>query len=234
LGNIGAENAFASNVCKRSSAVVVSVDYRLGPEHPYPAAVEDAESSLLWLCQAGVNELNIDLNRLAVGGSSSGGNLAAVLTHKAALLEPPIAIMFQLLIVPVIDNTAQLNGHPHASWLENQYAASLTPAKMMWFRKNYLPNHTDWDRWEASPLLVPKEWFKKVPRAWIAVCELDILRDEGLAYAERLREAGVDVEVKIYQRAPHPIMAMDGVLAIGRTLITDACECLSKVFASSR
>jgi acetyl esterase/lipase len=205
---------------------VVSVDYRLGPENPYPAAVVDAELALKWLYQQGSEDLGVDLTRLAVGGSSrfvsllytlngdsnptSGGNLAAIVTHQAAMMTPPIPIMFQLLIVPVTDNTAQLSGHPHASWLENQHAASLTPAKMMWFRNNYLPNSADWSKWDASPLLVPEEWFKRVPKAWIAVCELDVLRDEGLAYANSLRKAGVEVEVKNYQRAPHPIMAMDG------------------------
>jgi acetyl esterase/lipase len=142
--------------------------------------------------------------------TSSGGNLAATLTYKAVQFDPPIPIVFQLLIVPVTDNTAQLTGEPHRSWLENQHAASLTPAKMMWFRNNYLPNRDDWSKWEASPLLVPVEWFKRVPKAWIAVCDLDILRDEGLAYARHLESAGVEVEVKNYQRAPHPIMAMDG------------------------
>lgn len=137
--------------------------------------------------------------------------MAAVLTHKAALLLPRARIMFQLLIVPVTDNTAQLTGHPHTSWLENEHAASLTPAKMMWFRRNYLPNAEDWDKWDASPLLSTSHSFRGLPKAWIAVCDLDILRDEGLAYAERLREAGVDVEVVNYKRAPHPIMAMDGM-----------------------
>jgi acetyl esterase/lipase len=81
---------------------------------------------------------------------------------------------------------------------------------MMWFRKNYLPNSEDWKAWEASPLLAPDELFSKAPRAWIAVCELDVLRDEGLAFGEKLKKAGIAVETRVCKAAPHPIMAMDG------------------------
>lgn len=81
---------------------------------------------------------------------------------------------------------------------------------MLWFRNNYTPNEKDWTKWDNSPIFAPEESFKKAPPAWIGVAELDILRDEGLAYADKLRNAGVNVEVKIYKGAPHPIMAMDG------------------------
>lgn len=82
---------------------------------------------------------------------------------------------------------------------------------MMWFRNNYLPNQADWTKWDASPIFAPKELLEKTPRAWIAVCECDILKEEGEKYGEKLREAGVDVEVRVYEGAPHPIMAMDGM-----------------------
>jgi len=164
------------------------------------------------------------VTRLGVAGSSSGGNLAAILTHKASAYNPPIPLLYQLLIVPVTDNTADVSGKPHMSWKENEHAASLTPAKMMWFRNNYLPNSADWTEWDASPLFASEESFAKAPRAWIAVCDLDVLRDEGIAYADKLRKAGVSVEVSVRSKAPHPIMAMDGVLASGRALVSDACE----------
>lgn len=142
----------------------------------------------------------------------SGGNLAAIVTHKAAQLSPPISLLFQLLVVPVTDNTASETGVPHASWLENANTPALTPAKMMWFRRNYSPNEEDWSKWDSSPLLAPEEWFKKCPPAWICVAERDVLRDEGIAYGEKLKKAGVEVEIKVYKGAPHPIMAQDGVL----------------------
>jgi acetyl esterase/lipase len=116
----------------------------------------------------------------------------------------------QLLIVPVTDNTASISGKPHASWLENIQTPWLSPARMMWFRDNYLPNQEDRVKWESSPLFAPRDLVAKTPKAWIGLAELDILRDEGLAYAERLKNAGVEVEVKVYPASPHPIMAMDG------------------------
>ena len=88
-------------------------------------------------------------------------------------------------MVPVTDNTATVSG-PHASWKENENTVSLTPARMLWFRKNYTPNPEDWKKWDNSPLFAPDESFKKVPEAWIGVAELDILRDEGIAYAEKM------------------------------------------------
>ena len=78
------------------------------------------------------------------------------------------------------------------------------------FKNNYLPNPEDWTKWDASPIFASEEMLKGLPPAHIAVCELDILCDEGLAYAEKLRKAGVSVEVKVYKGAPHPILAMDG------------------------
>ncbi|KAI0076067.1 lipase/ esterase [Panus rudis PR-1116 ss-1] len=231
LGNIDTENAFSSNACKRADCVVVSVDYRLGPEDPYPAAVEDAEEALKWVYHEGKERLNINPNKIAVGGSSSGGNLAAIVTHKAALLNIPL--VFQVLIVPVVDNTASPSGEPYASWRDLANTPALPPEKMMWFRTHYSPNEADWKKWDSSPIFAPDETFKKVPDAWVGVAELDILRDEGLAYAEKLKKFGHQVEIKIYKRAPHPIMAQDGVLQVGRQLVTDAVSALAKAFGNT-
>ncbi|KAL4243659.1 AB hydrolase superfamily protein [Abortiporus biennis] len=228
LGTIDSENSFSTNMCKRANCVVVSVDYRLGPENKYPAAVEDTEDALYWVFNKGKEEIGININKIAVGGSSSGGNLAAIATHKAALANPPISLVFQLLVVPVTDNTASTSGEPHKSWLENANTPALTPARMLWFRENYTPNKEDWTKWDNSPIFAPEELFKKSPPAWIGVAELDILRDEGLAYGEKLKNAGVPVEVKVYKGAPHPIMAQD----VGRQLVTDAVEALGKAFGT--
>lgn len=140
----------------------------------------------------------------------SGGNLAAVLAHKAAQSEPPIPLVLQLLLVPVTDNTATTSGVPYKSWAENENTVQLTPGRMLWFRDNYLPNEKDRTAWESSPIFAPDEWFKKLPKAWVAVMELDVLRDEGIEYAKKMQAAGVEAEIKLYEGAPHPIMAMDG------------------------
>ncbi|KAI9444773.1 alpha/beta hydrolase fold-domain-containing protein [Lactarius indigo] len=233
LGNINSENAFCTNMCKGAECVVVSVDYRLAPENPYPEAVEDAIEALQWVWVQGASTLGTDTKRIAVGGASSGGNLAAVLTHKAAQLYPPIPLIFQLLIVPVTDNTASASGVPHASWRENRHTPWLSPARMLWFRRQYLPQESTWARWDASPLLAQDEMFRRVPRAWIAVMELDILRDEGISYGKKLLKAGVPAEIKTYRAAPHPIMAMDGtVLRIGKQLVSDAAAALAQAFGT--
>ena len=130
-------------------------------------------------------------------------------------MDPPLPnpLVFQLLVVPVVDNAASVNG-PYLSWKENMNTPALTPEKMIWFKNNYSPNAGDWTKWDNSPIMAPNELFAKSPDAWIAVCELDILRDEGLAYADKLRKAGKKVDVRIYERSPHPIMAMDGELVM--------------------
>jgi acetyl esterase/lipase len=231
LGSINTENAFATNLCSRSKVVVFSVDYRLAPENPYPAAVHDAWDALLWVHTNGAKELGVDISRIAIGGSSSGGNLASIIAHKAVQASPPISLIFQMLIVPVIDNTASPDSSPdnqYPSWVENKYTPSLVPEKMLWFRKQYLPNEADRTKWDASPIFAPEDSFKKVPNAWIGVCELDLLRDEGIRYGEVLRKFGKEVEIKVYEKSPHPIMANDKYVSKGRQLISDACEALSK------
>lgn len=121
-------------------------------------------------------------------------------------------------VVPVVDNTADING-PYASWRENANTVSLLPEKMLWYRNNYSPNKADWTNWDNSPIFAPEEAFRKAINAWIAVAELDILRDEGIAYGEKLRKGGAEVDIKVYKGAPHPIMAMDGTLSNQQRLI---------------
>ncbi|TFY58854.1 hypothetical protein EVJ58_g6158 [Rhodofomes roseus] len=210
LGTIATGNAFAANACKRAKGVVVSVNYRLAPENPYPAAVEDSVEALHWVYKHGKSRLNADVAKIAVGGSSSGGNLAAVLALEAAQAEPPIPLVLQLLIVPVIDNTASPSGVPFESWAENKNTVQLTPARMLWFRDQYLPNQADRAAWRSSPIFAPDEVFSRLPKACVMVMELDILRDEGVVYAEKMKRAGVEVEVKLYKAAPHPIISLDG------------------------
>jgi acetyl esterase/lipase len=141
----------------------------------------------------------------------SGGNLAAIVAHKASGLDPPLPypLVFQLLVVPVVDNTATVAG-PYPSWKELENTAALTPEKMLWFRNNYHKNSDDCIRWDSSPIFAPEASFSTVPDAWIGVCELDILRDEGIAYSKKMKDAGKKVEVRVYEGSPHPIMAMDG------------------------
>lgn len=111
-----------------------------------------------------------------------------------------------MLVVPVTDNTASVSNY----WRKNQHTPWLSPERMLWFRANYLPNEQDLTKWDASPIFAPKDLLRKVPKAWIGVAGMDILAEEGIEYGNKLREQGVEVEIQVYEGAPHPIMAMDG------------------------
>lgn len=191
--------------------------------------MHDSWEALRWLKSDGARLLNLDLTKVAVGGSSAGGNLAAILTHK--VLEEPEAvpsICFHVLVVPVTDNTA--SAETQASYRENENTAALPAVKMLWYRKHYLPDPKTWSHPEASPLLYPAENFSRLPPAFIGVAELDVLRSEGEAYAVKLEKAGVKVQLKTYAGGCHPIMAMDAVLTIGRKLVTDMTYALKQAF----
>lgn len=198
---------------------------RLAPEHIWPAAVHDCWEVLLWLKREGKDVLNVDIGRFAIGGSSAGGNLAAVMTHRA-LAQPDVVprISFQILIVPVCDNTAWTDTHD--SYKENENTAALPASKMLWYRLHYLPDRNSWMDPEASPAFYPDSNFATLPSAFVAVAQLDVLRSEGELYADRLAENGVATTLKIYPGMPHPFMAMDGVLTQGKKVVADMVSAL--------
>ncbi|GLA28644.1 hypothetical protein M752DRAFT_257783 [Aspergillus phoenicis ATCC 13157] len=227
LGNIDTENPVCSNLCVRGRCVVVTVDYRLAPEHPWPAAVHDCWEALLWLTSEGPSQLPIDISKIATGGSSAGGNLACIITQKALTLSPPVHFKAQLLSVPVTDNTASVETN-HA-YREYEHTPALPAAKMLWYRNHYLPNQADWDNPEASPLFWTGDW-SALPRALVMVGELDVLRTEGEQYSEKLKKAGVQVDLQVMKGMPHPFLAMDAVLKEGKRSITLMCDLLTEVF----
>ncbi|KAJ5950090.1 hypothetical protein N7454_001674 [Penicillium verhagenii] len=225
LGTIDTENTVCTNICVRSNCVVVTVDYRLAPEHPWPAAVHDSWEAFQWLVSDGVSALNINTSRMAVGGSSAGGNLAAIVSQKALELSPPVYFKSQVLSVPVTDNTAMVaSNRTYASY---EHTAALPAEKMLWYRKHYLPEEKDWAHPEASPLFYQGDW-SQLPPALILVAELDVLRAEGEQYGEKLRAAGVAVDIQVMAGMPHPFLAMDGVLKEGKRAITLMCDTLRK------
>ena len=173
-------------LASRSQAVVFSVAYRRGPEHPYPAAVEDAYAATVWVAAAG-RARGVDPARLAVAGDSAGGNLATVVTLLCRDRRGP-AVRFQALAYPVTDHW--LAGR--ASYQQYAEGYTLTREFMKWAFENYLPDGFD----RADPYLFPLRAadLSGLPAALIVTAEFDPLRDEGRAYAERLRAAGVAVE----------------------------------------
>lgn len=216
-------------MCARAGFVVISVDYRLAPESPWPAAVHDSWEALLWTTsELGISRLGLNPSKLAIGGSSAGGNLAAIMCHKSASLPKPLPILTQLLIVPVTDNTASTS--TNKTYLSNKFTAALPAEKMLWYRRHYLPNEEDWANPEASPLFYTGGWEKQ-PKALILVGELDVLRDEGEQYGKKLEEVGVQVHLEIMKGMPHPFLAMDGTLTAGKQAITYMVEALKDALA---
>ncbi|KAI9640604.1 hypothetical protein NHQ30_010903 [Ciborinia camelliae] len=174
----------------------------LAPENPYPTAPNDCQAALLSILHHPTyHSLPINPSLIALSGSSAGGNIAAVLSHRLSTLPTPIPISLQLLIVPVMDNSASAKAYP--SWAENEFSPALPAEKMMWFRYHYLPNEENWEDVDASPLLNTISWGKQ-PRTLVVVGELDVLRDEGVAYAEKVSRAGVQCRLEVMAGMPHP------------------------------
>lgn len=146
------------------------------------------------------------------------------MTHRALFYnlsnsKTRISILKQILVVPVLDNTALPSNN--WSWSEFEFAPALSASKMLWFRGHYLPDQKEWSNPEASPLLQKHDRWGELPPAVIIVGELDVLRAEGESYAKKLTEAGVkDVELHVMERQPHPFLAMDAALEAGRKAIT--------------
>lgn len=205
------------NLCRRlanrSGCMVISVDYRLAPESPFPGPVEDACAALRWV-HAQSASLGIDPNRLAVAGDSAGGNLAAacaLLSRDPALELPRLA--HQLLFYPVMDAACDT-----ASF--DTYASGylLSRNLMQWYWKQYLPNPSDAADMRACP--VRADSFTGLPAATVITAEYDPLRDEGMRYVECLRQAGVAVEHKCWDGVFHGFASMTGLM----TAADDALE----------
>lgn len=193
IGDLDTADATARHLCAGADAVVVSVDYGLAPEDPFPAGPDDAWAALRWVADSS-DDLGGDPDRLAVGGDSAGGNLAALVAVRARDEGGP-GLRHQLLVYPGTDLTMAL-----PSIDENAEGYFLTRASMEWFRRHYLGadgEHGDPASPEVSPLFV--EDLAGVAPAQVLTAEFDPLRDEGDAYAVRLAEAGVAVD-----HLPHP------------------------------
>jgi acetyl esterase len=199
-------------LANRAGVIVVSVDYRLAPEHPFPAAVDDGLAALEWVA-AHSDALGADPGRIALVGDSAGGNIAAVvaqLAHQAG--GPPVA--FQMLVYPVTDLRCDTQ-----SFVDNADGYGLSADAMRWYVDQYVRTQSDVLDPRASPLLAKS--LDGLPRAFVAVCEFDPLRDEGKQYAHRMRDAGVDVTLRRYDGAVHGVFQMSRFTAIGARVLDD-------------
>ncbi|MEU9024884.1 alpha/beta hydrolase [Actinomadura sp. NPDC048394] len=220
------ENEYACRaVCAEAGAVVVSVDYRLAPENPFPAAAEDAYAAVQWVAAHGA-QINADPSRIAVGGESAGGNLAAVAALKARDLGGP-DLALQVLVSPVL-------GHPEdgrASYAEFAEGYFLTKASMEWFFTTYPTGPADLD----DPYLLPlrsKDLSGLAP-ALILEAECDVLRDEGEEYARRLKDAGVETELVRYDGLIHAFFGpLASELSVAKQAHSRAAAALRAAFGT--
>ena len=201
VGSINTVDTSCRALTNLAGCMVISADYRLAPEDKFPAAVDDCYAAVRW---AALNApaLNGDASRIAVGGESAGANLAAAVTLKAQESGLP-SLAYQLLMYPVTAHAFDMPSHK-----ENAEGYFLTTEMMAWFWDQYLASDTDGKNPLASPLRASTDQCRSLPSAFIATAEYDPLRDEGAAYAAKLREAGVAVEYTCFDGLIHGFMAM--------------------------
>jgi acetyl esterase len=199
-------------LCKHGGVNVLSVDYRLAPEHPFPAAVDDARAALRWAYEH-AEELGADPERIAVGGDSAGGNLATVASQIATHDGGP-APVFQLLIYPVTDMSAE---RPSRQLFAEGFF--LTQSEMEWFSDNYIGSNADTTDPRMSPILADD--LSGLPPAYIVTCGFDPLRDEGEDYAQALRAAGVPTALRRFPGLIHAFINSVGVSPVSRDALIE-------------
>jgi acetyl esterase len=223
IGSLDSHDAPLRSLANAAGCSVVSVDYRLAPEHRHPAAAEDCYAATCWVAD-NARSLGADPGALAIGGDSAGGNLAAVTALLARERRGP-RIRYQLLVYPVTDHDFE-----RASYRENAEGYFLGREDMRWFWNHYVPSQTDRNLFTASPLRARD--LSGLPPAHLVSAEFDPLRDEGEAYAARLREAGVPVSLTRYDGMIHGFFSMAAIIPRGRDAILEAAGKLRAALAS--
>jgi len=203
IGDLDSHDVVCRKLADEGELMVVSVDYRLAPEHKFPAAVDDAIAATKWIAE-NAKRFGIDASRLMVGGDSAGGNLAAVVTISARDGNGP-DIAGQVLIYPAIDFAMT-----HPSHREPETSILLTHSVILWFRDHYLNGAADVGDWRASPARAGT--LIGLPPAYVLTTGADPLRDEGDEYARRLKEAGVAVTHRTFPGQFHGFFTMGKLL----------------------
>lgn len=220
IGSINTHDTLCRELARLAGCMVVSIDYRLSPEHQFPIATHDAWDALQWLANH-ADRLGADARRLAVGGDSAGGTLAAVNAILARDARIPLAL--QLLIYP--GTTAHQDTPSHKTFA---HGFVLEEDAVSWYFNNYIPNKADREDWRFAPLLAPD--VDDVAPAWIGLAECDPLVDEGIAYADKLRLSGVQVDLEIYRGVTHEFIKMGRALPEARQAHADAARALREAF----
>lgn len=220
IGSIATHDILCRQLSHLAGCAVVSVDYRLAPEHKFPTAAHDAEDALQWLATH-ANRLGLDSERLAVGGDSAGGTLAAMCAVLARDAGLPLAL--QLLFYPGCSAHQDTPSH-------RQFARGfvLEEREINWFFSRYVRSPADRDDWRFAPLNAPD--VDGVAPAWVGLAECDPLVDEGVMYADKLRMAGVAVDLEIYRGVTHEFIKMGRILPEARQAHADAASALRRAF----
>lgn len=223
IGNLDTHDGLCRMLANEAGVRVIAVDYRLGPEHKFPAAVDDAFAALSYV-EANAANLGVDANRIAVGGDSAGGALAAIVAQMAHDTGSP-EIAFQLLLFPVTQigtTTSSMEKYAEGYFLER--------AGLDWFFANYLPKGADTRDPRISPLAASS--LAGLPPAYLMTAECDPLHDEGLQYADKLRGAGIAVEVADHAGLVHDFIYLQGMLPQAAQAMKEAAAAVKKALTA--
>ncbi|MGA7265913.1 MAG: alpha/beta hydrolase [Stellaceae bacterium] len=217
IGDLDTHDSLCRHLANAAQCIVVAVDYRLAPEHKFPAAVEDCFTATSWVAQEGA-ALGADRERLAVGGDSAGGNLAAVVSLIARDRSAP-KLRCQVLLYPAVD--CAMTHVSHERFAEGYL---LTRPTMKWFYGHYLREPADVDDWRASPLRAAD--LSGVAPALVLTAGNDVLCDEGEAYARRLQQASVPVQLRHFPDQIHGFLTMGKIVQAARPALDDVAAAL--------
>jgi acetyl esterase len=224
IGDLDTHDTLCRELANGAGCAVVAVDYALGPEQRFPAAVDDCVAATRWV-HSHAHELQLDATRLAVGGDSAGGNLAAVVSI-AARDAGDLPIVYQLLIYPATDQHRDAPSHT-----ANGQGYLLTSDTMNYFSGHYIADPAQYKDWRSSPLLHTD--LAALPPALVLTAGYDPLRDEGAAYADRLTAAGTRTSYVCFERQIHGFILMGKVLDEANTAVALCAADLKRAFATT-
>ncbi|KAF3003282.1 hypothetical protein E8E14_005878 [Neopestalotiopsis sp. 37M] len=238
FGNLTNDEDFCKRLALEVGCVAFDVDYRLAPEFKFPIPVDDCWRALKWVRDEKAAQFNLDLGKVAIGGASAGGHLAAVVAHMCR--DEGIPLVLQLLGVPVCDlhvftPTGELRADcPYESQHEMRHTQPLSVERMSYFHRHFLgqPRPAELENdWKVSPMKSPN--FSDLAPALILSAEMDPLRDEGRVYAQKMNDAGSKAEVILVKGVPHNFMALDGILEGGRLYNRESIRALREAFGQN-
>ena len=223
IGDLDTHDVVCRSLAVQANCAVLAVDYRMGPDHRFPAAVDDCIAATQWL-HAQAASLQLDPQKFAVGGDSAGGNLSAVVALALRDADSPVRLKHQLLIYPATDMRMGTPSHS-----VNGQGYMLTRDSIIYFRGHYIDDPAHYADWRSSPLLHPN--LAGLPPALVLTAGFDPLRDEGLQYADALSAAGVPTQYLCFERQIHGFITMGRVLAEADTAIAVCANALRRAFA---